>query len=129
MLSTDNIIRFPSREGHTPISATPRAAAMVRRLVRDHGELAIYQSGGCCDGSLPLCLGADELGQGPRDVLLGEVEGVPFYIDAEQYQRWGEPEFLLDVVSGAPEGFSLGLPDAHFVTLSLSGEACQLRAA
>ena len=129
MLSTDNVIRFPSREGHTPISATPRAAAMVRRLVRGHGPVAIYQSGGCCDGSLPLCLGADELGQGPNDVQLGEVEGVPFYIDSEQYQRWGEPEFLLDVVSGAPEGFSLGLPDAHFVTLSLSGEACQLRAA
>jgi len=127
--STDNVLRFRGREGHAPISATPRAAAMVKRIVAEHGPVAIYQSGGCCDGSLPLCLGADELGQGPRDVLLGEVEGVPFYIDAEQYQRWGEPEFLLDVVSGAPEGFSLGLSDAHFVTLSLSGEACQLRAA
>jgi len=102
---------------------------MVKRLVGEHGPVAIYQSGGCCDGSLPLCLLADELGQGPNDVLLGEVEGVPFYIDAEQYQRWGEPEFLLDVADGAPEGFSLGLPDAHFITLSLSGEACQLRAA
>jgi uncharacterized protein len=113
----------------TPISATPRATAMVERLVREHGPLAIYQSGGCCDGSLPLCLLADELGQGPNDLLLGHVAGVPFYIDAEQDARWGEPEFLLDVVSGAPEGFSLGLPDAHFVTLSLSGEACALRAA
>jgi uncharacterized protein len=129
MLTTDNIIGFTPREGHTPVSATPRAAAMVNRIVREHGPVAIYQSGGCCDGSLPLCLGAEELGQGPRDVLLGDVEGVPFYIDAEQYDRWGEPEFLLDVVSGAPEGFSLGLPDAHFVTLSLSGEACQLKAA
>ena len=129
MLTTDNIIRFTPRQGHTPVSATPRATAMIREIVRKHGSVAIYQSGGCCDGSLPLCLGAEELGQGPRDVLLGDVEGVPFYIDAEQYDRWGEPEFLLDVVSGAPEGFSLGLPDAHFVTLSLSGEACQLKAA
>jgi len=112
----------------TPISASPRATAMVKRLVRRHGPLAIYQSGGCCDGSLPLCLLADELGQGPNDVLLGHVAGIPFYIDAEQYERWGEPEFLLDVASGAPEGFSLGLPDAHLVTLSLSGEACKLRA-
>jgi len=127
--STDNVLRFRGRVGHTPISATPRAAAMVKRIVAEHGPVAIYQSGGCCDGSLPLCLGADELGQGPNDVTLGEVEGVPFYIDAEQYQRWGEPEFLLDVVTGAPEGFSLGLRDAHFVTLSLSGEACQLQAA
>jgi uncharacterized protein len=111
---------------HTPISATPRATAMVQRLVREHGPLAIYQSGGCCDGSLPLCLLADELGQGPNDVLLGHVAGVPFYIDAEQYERWGCPEFLLDAANGAPEGFSLGERDAHFVTLSLSGEACRL---
>jgi uncharacterized protein (DUF779 family) len=129
MLTTDKVVRFTPKSGHTPISATPRATAMIERIVREHGPVAIYQSGGCCDGSLPLCLLADELGQGPNDVLLGDVEGVPFYIDAEQYERWREPEFLLDVVSGAPEGFSLGLRDAHFVTRSLSGEACQLRAA
>jgi uncharacterized protein len=128
MLSTD-LTGFTRRAAHTPISATPRATKMVQRLVREHGPLAIYQSGGCCDGSLPLCLFADELGQGPNDLLLGAIAGVPFYIDAEQYERWREPEFLLDVASGAPEGFSLGLPDAHLVTLSLSGEACQLRAA
>jgi len=129
MLTTDNVIRLRPRAGHIPFRPTQRATAMVKRLVREHGPVAIYQSGGCCDGSLPLCLLADELGEGPNDLLLGKVDGAPFYIDAEQYQRWGEPEFLLDVASGAPEGFSLGLPDAHFVTLSLSGEACQLRAA
>jgi uncharacterized protein len=102
---------------------------MLKRLVGEHGPLALYQSGGCCDGSLPLCLLADELGRGPNDLRLGDVEDVPFYMDAEQYERWREPEFLLDVASGAPEGFSLGLRDAHFVTLSLSGQACQLRAA
>ena len=129
MLTTDNVVRFPPRAGHIPITATPRATAMVRQLVRDHGPVAIYQSGGCCDGSLPLCLLADDLGQGPNDVLLDYVEGQPFYIDAEQYERWNEPEFLLDGTAGAPEGFSLGTRDAHFITLSLSGEACQLRAA
>jgi uncharacterized protein len=108
------------------ITATPRATDMLRRLVLRHGPLALFQSGGCCDGSLPLCLLADDLAPGPGDVLLGEVAGVPFYIDAEQYHRWSEPEFVLDVASGAPEGFSLGLPDAHFVTLSPS---CQARAA
>ena len=128
MLTTEDT-RFTPRAGHTPISATPRASAMVKQIARKHGPVAIYQSGGCCDGSLPLCLLADELGQGPNDLLLGHIEGAPFYIDTEQYQRWGEPEFLLDVVSGAPEGFSLGTREAHFVTVSLSGEACQLRAA
>lgn len=129
MLTTDDVIRLTARADHTPFTASAQATAMVRQIVREHGPVAIYQSGGCCDGSLPLCLLTDELGQGPNDLQLGEVEGVPFYIDAEQYERWGEPEFLLDVVSGAPEGFSLGLRDAHFVTHSLSGEACQLKAA
>ena len=129
MLPTDNVIRLTAEADHTPFTASDQATAMVRQIVREYGPVAIYQSGGCCDGSLPLCLLADELGQGPNDLQLGEVDGVPFYIDAEQYERWGEPEFLLDVVSGAPEGFSLGLRDAHFVTHSLSGEACQLKAA
>ena len=62
-------------------------------------------------------------------MVLGDLQGVPFYIDAEQYERWNEPEFLRDVVSAAPEELSLGLRDAHFVTRSLSGEVCQLRAA
>ena len=125
----DDVIRVTAEEQHTPFTATPRAAAMVKQLVSQHGPVAIFQSGGCCDGSLPLCLLADQLPPGPNDVQLGEVEGIPFYIDAEQNQRWGEPEFLLDVASGAPEGFSLGTRDTHFVTLSLSGEACQLKAA
>ena len=110
MLTTDNVVRFMPKPGHTPISATPQASAMIERIVRKHGPVAIYQSGGCCDGSLPLCLLADDLGRGPNDVLLGDLDGVPFYIDAEQYERWREPEFLLDVAAGAPEGFSLGLP-------------------
>ncbi len=129
MLTTDNVTCLTAKADHTPFTASDQAAAMVRQIVREHGPVAIYQSGGCCDGSLPVCLLADELGQGPNDLQLGEVDGVPFYIDAEQYERWGEPEFLLDVVSGAPEGFSLGLHDAHFVTHSLSGKACHLKAA
>lgn len=115
MLATEALI---------PITATPRASAMVERLARKHGPLAIFQSGGCCDGSLPLCLLASEMAPSPNDVVLGHVAGTPFYIDAEQYERWGRPEFLLDVASGPPEGFSLGEPDAHFVSAPLSGWAC-----
>lgn len=91
---------------------------MLRKLVLAHGPLAIFQSGGCCDGSLPLCLMADDLAPGPGDLLLGRVAEVPFYIDAEQFHRWGEPAFVLDVAAGTPEGFSLGTSDAHFVTHS-----------
>jgi uncharacterized protein (DUF779 family) len=109
---------MPSNDATVSITATPQATAMLGRLVLTHGRLALFQSGGCCDGSLPLCLLADDLAPGPGDLLLGEVAGVPFYIDGEQFRRWGDPEFLLDVASGAPEGFSLGCADAHFVTLS-----------
>jgi uncharacterized protein len=116
-------------QGTTRLTATPRATAMVKRLTREHGPLAIFQSGGCCDGSLPLCLLASEMPPSPNDVLLGCVGGAPFYIDREQYGRWGEPEFLLDVAGGAPEGFSLGESDGHFVSGPLSGWACQTQAA
>jgi uncharacterized protein len=110
----------------TSITATPDAAAALRRLVLTHGPLELFQSGGCCDGSLPLCLFAGELPPGPCDVLLGDVAGVPFYIDADQFHRWGDPEFVLDLAPGAPEGFSLGPADAHFVTRS---PVCLTRAA
>ena len=76
MLATVNVVRFVPRTGHIPI-ATPRPVAMVRQLVRADGPVAIYQSAGCCDGPLPLCLLADDLGQGPNDVLLGHVEDQP----------------------------------------------------
>ena len=102
---------------------------MVRQLAARHGPVTIYSPGGCCDGSLLLCLLADELGQGPNDVLLGYVEGQPCFIDAEPYGRWNEPEVLLDATDGAPEGFSLCTRNAHFLILSRSGEARQLRAA
>jgi uncharacterized protein len=111
---------MPDATQSTLITATSEAAAVLGRLVGEHGSLVLFQSGGCCDGSLPLCLLADDLAPGPGDKLLGEVDGVPFYIDADQFERWGRPQFVLDVVSGAPEGFSLGLPDAHFVTRSPS---------
>jgi uncharacterized protein len=104
----------------TFITGTPEATAGLRQLALTHGPLVVFQSGGCCDGSLPLCLLADDLAPGPRDLLLGHVAGVPFYMDADQFQRWGEPQFVLDLAAGAPEGFSLGLSDAHFVTRSPS---------
>ncbi len=117
---------MPSNDETALISATPTATAILRRLVLAHGRLSIFQSGGCCDGSLPLCLMADDLAPGPHDLLLGEVAGVPFYIDADQFHRWGEPQFVLDMAAGAPEGFSLGARDAHFVTRS---RLCPARAA
>ncbi len=100
----------------TPLTATAAATAMLERLTAERGPLAIFQSGGCCDGTSPICLQRGELAPGPNDLLLGEVACTPFYVDAEQYRRWGRPAFLIDVGSGPAQGFSLSLPDAHLVT-------------
>lgn len=89
------------------------------RLTARHGALMLFQSGGCCDGSSPLCLHEGELLIGPNDLLLGELGGMPVYIDAEQDQRWNRPQFVLDVARGPVSGFSLeGLDGIHFFTRS-----------
>ena len=98
------------------VTATPAALEAITRLRAAHGPLAFFQSGGCCDGSSPICLKDGELPVAASDVLLGEIGGTPFYIDADQYERWRRPDFVLDLAAGAAEGFSLGPADLHFVT-------------
>jgi uncharacterized protein (DUF779 family) len=103
------------------VRATPRALEQLERLAARYGAVVMFQSGGCCDGSSPICLPAGELPPGPADVLLGELGGTLVYIDAEQDRRWGAPEFVIDVSPGAAMGFSLeGVDDMHFVTLTAS---------
>ena len=68
-----------------------------------------------------MCLEEGELPPGPHDVRLGEIAGAPFYVDAQQYERWGSPNFTIEVSPGAEEGFSLEeLEGVHFVTLTRS---------
>ena len=99
------------------VTATEAAIEAIERLRAEHGPLAFFQSGGCCDGSSPLCLHEGGLLVGPNDRLLGEIDGIPFYIDAEQYERWNRPAFLLDVSPGAGDAFSLeALDGLHFVS-------------
>ena len=101
------------------VSVTPRAAETIRALTAAHGPLVFHQSGGCCDGSSPMCLLEAELPPGPSDVRIGEFEGTPFYIDADQDARWKHPEFLIDVAPGAATSLSLeGSAGVHFVALS-----------
>jgi uncharacterized protein len=98
------------------VTATPAALELIERLVATYGPLAFHQSGGCCDGSSPMCLRAGELPPSRYDVRLGELGGAPFYIDGELYERWGRPRFHIDVSPGAGEGFSLeGAGGVHFV--------------
>jgi uncharacterized protein (DUF779 family) len=101
----------------TKVVATDAALAAIKSLTAKHGRLMLVQSGGCCDGSSPICLHAGELLTGPNDLLLGELGGAPFYVDVEQYERWNRPQIVVDAASGAAEGFSLeGLEGIHFVT-------------
>ena len=113
----------PSRSGSSEmgarVTATPEALEAIERLRAVHGPLAFFQSGGCCDGSSPICLKDGELPAGPNDVLLGTVGGAPFYIDSDQDERWRRPTLVLDVADGAAMGFSLeGLDGVHFLTVS-----------
>lgn len=99
------------------VSATRAALEVIDRLGAAHGSLMFFQSGGCCDGTHPLCLKEGEFPLGAGDLRLGEIGGAPFYIDAEQYERWRRPRFVIDVSPGEAEGFSLeGLEGVHFVT-------------
>jgi uncharacterized protein len=101
------------------VAATRAALEVVDRLEAAHGPLMFFQSGGCCDGSSPMCLKRGELPLSPGDQCLGEIGGAPFYIDSEQYERWGRPQFLIDVSPGEAGSFSLeGLEGVHFVLCS-----------
>ena len=107
------------------VVATEAAVAELGRLSAEHGPLELHLSGGCCDGSSPMCFPAGELRVRDSDVCLGEVAGCPFYVDGEQYERWGSPAFVLDVGAGGGSGFSLeGLHDMHFkIGLPPAGKA------
>ena len=82
------------------VAATEAALELINKLVEQHGELMFHQSGGCCDGSSPMCYARGELQLGERDLCLGQIGEQPFYIDRQQYQAWGEAELLIDVVAG-----------------------------
>ena len=101
------------------VSVTPAAVAVLEKLRGDHGELVFHQSGGCCDGSAPMCYPRREFRIGERDVYLGEIAGVPFYIGAQQFEYWQHTHLTIDVVPGRGSGFSLEAPEGvRFLTRS-----------
>jgi uncharacterized protein (DUF779 family) len=89
------------------VIATPAAVALIGELRREHGAVLFHQSGGCCDGSSPMCYPQSDFIVGDRDVLLGEIGGAPFYISAPQFEYWKHTQLNIDVVPGQGGMFSL----------------------
>jgi uncharacterized protein len=101
------------------VTATPSAIELIEILRRQHGDLMFHQSGGCCDGSSPMCYPRGEFQVGGQDVLLGEIGGQPFYIGAAQYGYWKHTQLIIDVVDGRGGMFSLEGPlGRRFLTRS-----------
>ena len=95
------------------VDITPAAQTLVERLHGRYGPLMFHQSGGCCDGSSPMCYPRDELLVGDADVFLGWVADQPFYISAAQFEYWEHTHLTLDMVPGRGAGFSLEAPEGY----------------
>ncbi|HUN83110.1 MAG TPA: DUF779 domain-containing protein [Terracidiphilus sp.] len=93
------------------VLATDLAIHLTRVLREKHGPLMFHQSGGCCDGSSPMCYPRGEMMIGDSDVQLGEVDGEPFYMSRSQFEYWKHTQLILDVVPGRGGMFSLDGPE------------------
>jgi uncharacterized protein (DUF779 family) len=101
------------------VLVTEDAAAMIARLKSIHGPVMFHQSGGCCDGSAPMCFPNGEFKVGAQDVFMGEIADSPFYIGANQFEYWRHTQLIIDVVPGRGAGFSLEAPEGvRFLTRS-----------
>lgn len=89
------------------VTATPAALDMLATLRQKHGPLMFFQSGGCCDGSAPMCYAAGEFDISDSDVYLGNLNGTPFYMGLEQFAYWEHTQLIIDVVDGNGGMFSL----------------------
>ena len=89
---------------------TKEAAAVVDQLRQQHGSLMFHQSGGCCDGSSPMCFPEGDLFLDDSDILLGEVADCPFYMSRDQFEYWKHTQLTVDVTKGRGSSFSLEIP-------------------
>jgi uncharacterized protein len=101
MKSLDN------RVSKDKVSATPEAMKLLGEVIAEHGPVLFHQSGGCCDGSSPMCYPIDEFIVGDNDVLLGLIGDAPVYMSAPQYEAWKHTDLIIDAVPGRGGMFSL----------------------
>ncbi len=93
------------------VSITPKAVELLETLRETYGPLMFHQSGGCCDGSSPMCYPRDDFKLGQVDVYLGTVADTPFYMGSSQYEYWKHTHLSVDVVKGRGSGFSVEAPE------------------
>ena len=104
---------------HARVEVTDEARLVIDQLREKHGPLMFHQSGGCCDGSSPMCFQEGEFRVGASDVLIGEIHGCNFYISRSQFEHWQDTHLTLDVTHGRGASFSLEIPlGVRFVTKS-----------
>ena len=94
----------------TRITTTKEADNLIDELIKIHGNIIFHQSGGCCDGSAPMCYPEGEFYLGNSDVCLGDAHSVPFYMSASQYEYWEHTHLTLDAIPGTGGQFSLERP-------------------
>ncbi len=105
--------------GEPRVTATDAALNLIAEIKQDYPEILFHQSGGCCDGSSPMCYPQNDFIVGDHDVLLGIIGGAPVYISASQYEAWKHTELIIDVGPGRGGMFSLDNGrDVRFLTRS-----------
>lgn len=102
---------MPTTQRIERVAVTPEAQAWIVKLWAIHGPLMYHQSGGCCDGSSPMCYPQGEFRVGARDVYLGEIANCPFYMSGPQFEYWRHTHLTVDVVPGRGSGFSVEAPE------------------
>ena len=111
------------------VSVTPKAEALLRKLQGQYGPLLFHQSGGCCDGSAPMCFPRGDFKVGQEDVFLGTIVDTPFYISGPQFEYWQHTHLTVDVVPGRGSGFSAEAPEGvRFLIRSRLFEDAEYRA-
>lgn len=101
------------------VSITDEAKKIVEQLKKEHGELVFHQSGGCCDGSAPMCFEKNDFMMGARDLLIGNIAGCDFYMHEDQFEYTKHTHTTVDITKGRGSSFSLEIPlGLRFIAVS-----------
>ena len=92
------------------VLVTKQASELISELINQHGELMFHQSGGCCDGSQPMCFQKGEFKLGSSDIQLGTIDDCGFYMSRDQYEYWKHTQLTIHITKGRGSSFSLEIP-------------------